>query len=200
MGLGNCAMHYIGMLAFHMAMAVLYDYPTVLLSLLAAILASAVALHIVGLPATALRRRYEILGSLVMGGGIAAMHYIGMEAMRVPARLSYDLPMVVLSVVLAIVISLVALILTFRMRDERRTSLCKVLSAIVMGCAIPLMHYTGMAAARFSPTDHSPDLSHAVEISHLGIAAISITSLLVLLLAIVTAFRVFRRMVKRSMS
>ena len=60
-----------------------------------------------------------------MGGGIAAMHYIGMEAMRVPARLSYDLPMVVLSVVLAIVISLVALILTFRMRDERRTSLCK---------------------------------------------------------------------------
>ena len=55
MGLGNCAMHYIGMLAFHMAMAVLYDYPTVLLSLLAAILASAVALHIVGLPATAWR-------------------------------------------------------------------------------------------------------------------------------------------------
>ena len=55
MGLGNWAMHYIGMLAFHMAMAVLYDYPTVLLSLRAAILASAVALHIVGLPATAWR-------------------------------------------------------------------------------------------------------------------------------------------------
>jgi diguanylate cyclase (GGDEF)-like protein/PAS domain S-box-containing protein len=188
MGLGIWAMHYIGMLAFHMAMPVLYDYPTVLLSLLAAILASAVALHIVSIPATALRRRFEILGSLVMGGGIAAMHYIGMEAMRVPARISYDVRIVALSVVLAIVISLVALILTFRVRDERRTSLRKVLSALVMGCAIPLMHYTGMAAARFSPSDKAPDLSHAVEISHLGIAAISITSLLVLLLAIVTAF------------
>ena len=46
------------------------------------------------------------LGSLVMGMGIAAMHYIGMEAMRMSAMCHYSMPIVALSVVLAIVISL----------------------------------------------------------------------------------------------
>ena len=44
MGLGIWSMHYIGMLAFSLPVPVLYDWPTVLLSLLAAIFASAVAL------------------------------------------------------------------------------------------------------------------------------------------------------------
>jgi diguanylate cyclase (GGDEF)-like protein/PAS domain S-box-containing protein len=186
MGLGIWAMHYIGMLAFKMPMPVLYDFPTVGLSLLAAIGASAVALFVVS--RQTMGRRREIIGSVVMGGGIAAMHYIGMAAMRVPARISYHQGVLVLSIVLAILISLVALILAFRVRDEKRASLRKIISALVMGSAIPLMHYTGMAAARFSASDQVPDLSHAVGISQLGIAAISITSFLVLILAIVTAF------------
>jgi diguanylate cyclase (GGDEF)-like protein/PAS domain S-box-containing protein len=186
MGLGIWAMHYIGMLAFTMPMVVLYDFPTVGLSLVAAIAASAVALFVVS--RQTMGRRREIFGSIIMGGGIAAMHYIGMAAMRVPARINYSPGIVAFSIVLAVVISLVALILTFRVRDEKRTSLRKIISALVMGSAIPLMHYTGMAAVSFSPADEMPDLSHAVGISHLGIAAISITSLLVLILAIVTAF------------
>ena len=83
MGLGIWSMHYIGMLAFSLPVPVLYDWPTVLASLLAAILASAVALYVVS------RRRMRVwsagLGSLLMGAGIAAMHYVGMEAMRVQA-------------------------------------------------------------------------------------------------------------------
>jgi NO-binding membrane sensor protein with MHYT domain len=182
MGLGIWAMHYIGMLAFSMPMLVLYDSPTVGLSLVAAIGASAVTLFVVS--RQTMGRRREIFGSIIMGSGIAAMHYIGMAAMRVPARINYSPGIVALSIVLAVVISLVALILTFRVRDEKRTSLRKIISALVMGSAIPLMHYTGMAAVSFSPSDEMPDLSHAVGISHLGIAAISITSLLVLILAL----------------
>src|ERR1700691_5475650 len=83
MGLGIWSMHYIGMLAFSLPVPVLYDWPTVLASLMAAILASAVALYVVS------RQRMQVwsatFGSLFMGAGIAAMHYIGMEAMRVPA-------------------------------------------------------------------------------------------------------------------
>jgi diguanylate cyclase (GGDEF)-like protein/PAS domain S-box-containing protein len=186
MGLGIWAMHYIGMLAFSMGMPVLYDFPTVVVSLLAAIAASAVALFIVSRRTMGMWR--EVVGSVFMGAGIAGMHYIGMAAMRVPARISYRPGLVALSVVLAIAISQVALRLTFRVRDEKRTSLRKIVSALVMGSAIPVMHYTGMAAAKFSASDKTPDLSHAVGISSLGIAAISITSLLVLVLAIVTAF------------
>jgi diguanylate cyclase (GGDEF)-like protein/PAS domain S-box-containing protein len=186
MGLGIWAMHYIGMLAFTMPMPVLYDFRTVALSLLAAIAASAVALLVVSRSAMGWRR--HVIGSIVMGSGIAAMHYIGMAAMRVRAQVHYNLAIVAVSIVLAIVISYVALMLAFRVRDEKGVSVRKILSALVMGSAIPLMHYTGMAAASFSPSSAMPDLTHAVGISQLGIAAISITSVLVLLLAIVTAF------------
>src|SRR2546423_15409266 len=87
MGFGIWSMHYIGMLAFRLPVPVQYDWPTVLLSLLAAVLASATALFIVS------RRRVGVwralLGSVLMGGGIAAMHYIGMHGMRVAAPHSY---------------------------------------------------------------------------------------------------------------
>ena len=100
MGLGIWSMHYMGMEAFHLPVPVLYDWPTVVLSMVAAVLASAVALTVVsrktmGLPAA-------ILGSVLMGSGIAAMHYIGMEAMRLPAMCHYSADRVALSVLLAL--------------------------------------------------------------------------------------------------
>src|SRR5882672_5011937 len=119
MGLGIWSMHYIGMLAFRMPMKMFYDPPTVLLSLLAAIAASAVALFTVS------RERMAgwqaIVGSLFMGSGIAAMHYIGMAAMRLPARVQYDPWLVLASILLAVVISLVALLLAFKVREEKKT-------------------------------------------------------------------------------
>src|SRR6266849_1757590 len=107
MGFGIWSMHYIGMLAFRLPVPVQYDWPTVLLSLLAAILASAVALFVVSRREMGMGR--AVLGSLFMGGGIAAMHYTGMAAMRLPAMTHYSTGVVALSVALAIVISLVAL-------------------------------------------------------------------------------------------
>src|SRR5207253_193802 len=119
MGLGIWSMHYIGMLAFSLPVTVRYDWPTVLLSLLAAIFASGVALFVVSRPRMGIAR--ALAGSVVMGSGIAAMHYIGMEAMRLPAMCHYSSALVTLSVVLAIVISLVALWLTFHFREETRS-------------------------------------------------------------------------------
>src|ERR1700732_377251 len=80
MGLGIWSMHYIGMLAFRLPVSVRYDWPTVLVSLLAAVGASAVALYVVSRQAMGVGA--VIVGSSIMGAGIAAMHYIGMEAMR----------------------------------------------------------------------------------------------------------------------
>jgi len=50
MGIGIWSMHYIGMLAFSLSFRILYDWPTVLLSLLAAVFASGVALFVVSRP------------------------------------------------------------------------------------------------------------------------------------------------------
>jgi len=112
--------------------------------------------------------KQEVIGSVVMGGGIAAMHYIGMAAMRLQAMMDYRWDWVALSVVLAIGISLVALVLTFRVRHERRTSVTKLFSAVVMGSAIPLMHYTGMWAVKFHASDVPFSTRFAIHTSLLG--------------------------------
>ena len=187
MGLGIWSMHYIGMLAYLLPVPVFYDWPTVLVSLFAAIFASGVALFVVS------RRRMDwshaLAGSIIMGSGIATMHYIGMAAMRLPAMCRYDSLLVVLSVVLAIVMSLVALWLSFHLREHAKTTWPKkCASAVVMGGAIAAMHYTGMAAVRFTPSIMAPDLSHAVHVSPLGIAGISSVTLLVLGLVSISSF------------
>src|SRR5713101_2678399 len=186
MGVGIWSMHYIGMLAFNLPVLVLYDWPTVLLSLLAAVFAAGVALFVVSGARMGWLR--ALIGSVIMGSGIATMHYTGMAAMRLPAICSYDPVTLLLSVVLAIVISLVALWLTFLYRqDEKASGWRKTASAVVMGAAIPVMHYTGMAAAHFTPSAVVPDTSHAVSTSALGIGGISAVTLLVLGVATLTS-------------
>jgi PAS domain S-box-containing protein len=188
MGIGIWSMHYIGMLAFRLPIPVLYDWPTVLLSLLAAVLASASALFVVS------REKMDLLrasiGSIFMGGGIAAMHYVGMAAMRLPAMCQWSPFLVALSVVLAVAISFVALLLTFYFRgDLSAWSWLKVSSAVVMGAAIPIMHYTGMAAATFtvgSAPAHS-NTAHAVSVSSLSIAGIIVVTFLILGIAVLTS-------------
>jgi len=186
MGTGIWSMHYIGMLAYSLPVPIFYHWPTVLLSLLAAILASAVALIVVS------RNEIRILrigiGGLLMGSGIAAMHYVGMNAMRLPAMCRYSAGLVVLSIVLAVLISLVALWLTFHLRSQINSmSWQKLASAALMGAAIPVMHYTGMAAAGFRFTAVPPDLTHSVRISSLGIVGIGGATFMTLSLAILTS-------------
>src|SRR5438876_8965733 len=87
MGLGIWSMHYIGMLAFSLPIPVLYDVPTVLLSLFAAMAASGIALFVVSRKSMGALRAG--VGSLFMGGAISAMHYVGMAAMRLRAMCHY---------------------------------------------------------------------------------------------------------------
>jgi len=187
MGTGIWSMHYIGMLAFILPIPVAYHWPTVLLSLFAAILASAIALYVVSRQKMGASR--AAAGSVLMGAGIASMHYIGMAAMRLPAICHFNSFLVVLSVVFAVSISLAALWITFHFRDEKTgIGREKLAGAVVMGAAIPVMHYTGMAAARFTPSGIPVDLSHAVSISTLGTAGIAAVTFIVLGLALLTSW------------
>ncbi|MGB2898100.1 MAG: MHYT domain-containing protein, partial [Candidatus Acidiferrum sp.] len=186
MGTGIWSMHYIGMLAFILPIPVAYHWPTVLLSLFAAILASVVALGVVSRREMGWFR--ALAGSVLMGAGIASMHYIGMAAMRLPAICQFNSFLVVLSVVFAVLISLAALWITFHFRHEKTgIGWEKLGGAVVMGAAIPVMHYTGMAAASFTPSGMPTDLSHAVSISTLGTAGIAAATFIVLGLALLTS-------------
>jgi PAS domain S-box-containing protein len=187
MGTGIWSMHYIGMLAFILPIPVAYQWPTVLLPLLAAILASAIALYVVSRQKMGASR--AVVGSVLMGAGIASMHYIGMAAMRLSATCQFDPFLVVLSVVFAVSISLVALWITFHFRNVK-TGIGpeKLAGAVVMGAAIPVMHYTGMAAVSFTPSGMLADMTHTVSISTLGTAGIAAVTIIVLGLALLTSW------------
>jgi len=187
MGTGIWSMHYIGMLAFILPIPVAYHWPTVLLSLFAAVLASVIALYVVSRQKMGASR--AVAGSVLMGAGIASMHYIGMAAMRLPAICQFNSPLVVVSVVFAVLISFAALWITFHFRDEKTgIGREKLAGAVVMGAAIPVMHYTGMAAASFTPLGMPADLSRAVSISTLGTAGIAAVTFVVLGLAVLTSW------------
>src|ERR1700730_8819961 len=88
MGTGIWSMHYIGMLAFVLPIPVAYHWPTVLVSLVAAVLASVIALYVVS--RQELGAFHALAGSVLMGAGIASMHYIGMAAMRLSAMCRFS--------------------------------------------------------------------------------------------------------------
>lgn len=149
LGTGIWSMHFVAMLAFSIPVSITYNFLIVLISLLAPILVSFLVLLIVSRPQPALSA--ILISSLIIGMGIAVMHYSGMAAMQMSADLSYNPILLALSVGIAIVVSFVALMLSLLFRKERGRKLLKVLSAVIMGAAVMSMHYTGMAAAIFEP-------------------------------------------------
>jgi diguanylate cyclase (GGDEF)-like protein len=148
MGIGIWSMHFIGMLAFRLPIALGYDLGITLLSLLIAILASGFALWRISQPSLPLGKLLS--GAVLMGSAIAAMHYTGMAALRMQPGIEYDPVLFVTSVAIAIVASGSAIWIAFRLRkDTPHVRLARAAGAVVMGAAIVGMHYTGMAAAQF---------------------------------------------------
>jgi signal transduction histidine kinase len=100
------------------------------------------------------------------------MHYTGMAAMRVLSPAHYDVGLIALSGVIAVGTSVVAMWSAFNLRLETifTASWKKAGSAAIMGGGICLMHYTGMAAAMFTP--HSISTAPPGNISHAGLAVI----------------------------
>ncbi|WP_338542707.1 bifunctional diguanylate cyclase/phosphodiesterase [Paenibacillus tundrae] len=147
MGLGIWSMHFVGMLAFTLPMHVSYSMGGVTLSVLLAIVASGVALHIAGRESVSMRQL--MVAGLLMTVGISSMHYVGMSAMS--ASITYQLSKVILSILIAAAASFAALWLMFFFRHQhsRSTWVYKLGSGLIMAIGITGMHYTGMSAAQF---------------------------------------------------
>lgn len=185
MGFGIWSMHFIGMLAFRLPIELGYDVPLTLLSLLIAIACSAFALYLVcqdTLPWSRL-----VAGGLLMGLGVASMHYIGMEALLMHPYIFYVPWLVGLSVVIAIVASTAALWLAFRLREEtKRATFSRIGAALVMGCAIIGMHYTGMAASKFPIDSFCGAANSGIDTKWLAVLVI-IVSLAVFAIALIVS-------------
>ena len=152
MGIGIWSMHFIGMLAFHLPVPLAYDIPLTLGSVLPAIAASWLALLVI-------RRGNKngwmlFLSAILMGSGISAMHYTGMAAMKMSPPIRYDPVLFVLSILVAITVSMVALRIAFKFRPSNSTRSViwqKLGGAVVMGAAISGIHYTAMTAVILAP-------------------------------------------------
>gem|GEM_PF-4649789 len=181
MGMGIWAMHFIGMLAFSLPTRLSYDTSLVLISLITPMFASGLALFVAS--RRALGAAGFGLGGICMGLAIAAMHYIGMAALTIDGgRAHYNPVIVAVSVAVAIVASLAALGIAFRLRGARRW---RIASAFVMGGAIVGMHYTGMAALHVTST--SAELLRPPE-SSLGLAtAIALVTAVILGIALIAS-------------
>jgi len=195
MGTGIWAMHFVGMLAFQLPIPIAYDWPTTCLSMLIAIVVSAVALFVLRRPEVA--RRNLISGALLMGIGISTMHYTGMIAMRMSPPIRYDPLLFISSILIAILASLAALWIALQLRGNlsRFPVLARLASAGVMGLAIAGMHYTGMAAARFAPESMclaaaSGGLENTTLAIVIGCIAMAIMSLILILSAVDAHFAV----------
>ena len=147
MGAGIWSMHFVGMLAFRLPIPLGYDLWLTVQSLLVAIGASLFALWLVSRPT--LPHLRLALGALLMGLGIAWMHYVGMSALRMQPDIDYDHRWFALSIVIAVAASWSALYIAFRLRTAEYALPPRLIASAVMGLAIVGMHYTGMAAARF---------------------------------------------------
>ncbi|MCB5188698.1 EAL domain-containing protein [Methylobacillus caricis] len=148
MGVGIWAMHFIGMLAFHLPIPLGYDLGITFLSLMVVVAVSGFALWQVSQETLPIKRL--LVSAVIMGLGVASMHYIGMAAMLMDPAPNYEPTLFTLSLVIAIGASAVALWIAFKLRQHvPHIVLARFAAALVMGIAICGMHYTGIAAAEF---------------------------------------------------
>jgi diguanylate cyclase len=190
MGLGIWSMHFIGMSAFMLPIPMKYDVPLTVISVIPAVFASYLAFYFANRPNQS-HQPYMIAG-VIMGIGISLMHYIGMAAMKMEAEYVYKPWLFLLSIAIAIVVSYVALYIFSTLQKYMGNQIIKILTSIIMGIAIPSMHYTGMASVIFYVEDptkysslhemHKMDMSLLIIVVTVGISFLLIISSLTSLL------------------
>lgn len=142
-GIGVWSMHFIGMLALRLEVPSGYALPETLLSLVAAVAGSALALGFVARAPHQVPRL--LVAGFLLGMGVVAMHYLGMHGMRIDGYIRWDFGVVALSAVIAVVAATAALWLAFNVQGLA----ARGGASLVMGVAVCSMHYTGMGAAEF---------------------------------------------------
>jgi two-component system, sensor histidine kinase and response regulator len=187
MGGGIWSMHFVGMLAFSLPCGITYDPLGTVLSMIPGMLASGIALGAISKPDEPGLSRLSV-SAVLIGAGIAAMHYSGMAAMRPEALLRYNPELVVISIVVAVVLAFVSLSIRFRFHRPRSSRMAAtIIAASVMGCGVASMHYTAMEASIFFPLPDEPTRSMALSPTLLALL-ITIFTVLIAVTTLVATF------------
>ncbi len=185
MGSGLFAMHLTGMLAYRFPIAVEYHLPTLAISWLGAVFAALTIVYVTSRePMTSAGLAG---GSLAVGAGIAVMQFAAMAALRLAALPQYRSAPVFASIVLDILISLVGLLLISHARDENHDWTAKLAIVLVIGLAVPVVHYMSMSVVSFLPTGIAPQLEAAIAFRPLAATGTVVAALLILGSAVLAA-------------
>jgi diguanylate cyclase (GGDEF)-like protein/PAS domain S-box-containing protein len=143
-GFGIWATHFIAMLAYEPGFAVGYDEVITGFSLLIAVVISGTGLAI------ALQNSFRwspASAGAVLGAGIAAMHFTGMSALEVPARLNWSPGLVILAITFGVVLGSAAIAVAARRSDFRGF----LIAGLLLTLAIVSLHFTAMGAIEIIP-------------------------------------------------
>jgi NO-binding membrane sensor protein with MHYT domain len=180
---GIWVMHNIALLGFSIpGQAIRYDVPISLLSGLVAVAVVFAALVIAGSGGAGFLRL--LLGGTVIGGGVLlSMDFVGMAAMRMPDTIQYNAWSVLLSVLIAVAAATLSLWAALRQSGIRPA----VAASLAMGVAISGMHYMAMAAMRFIATPGAAGMSGGVTAAEFELPLILVISILTFILIISVA-------------
>ena len=192
MGFGIWAMHFVGMLALRMPIELSYHGLWTALSMLPSTLASAILLVMIRRIAQP-HAGHVLLGAVVLGSGIGSMHYAGMWAIELGPPIGFDLRIVLVSVGVAVGLSLAGVWLAFRHARQAGSVWTRTFGALVMGCTVAAMHYTGMAAARFEVNCVSVP-------SNWGVAATGLAAVVSVLAFVILGFTILLTVMDARMS
>ncbi|MCX4834096.1 hypothetical protein OG785_31570 [Streptomyces sp. NBC_00006] len=179
-GTGIWTMHFVAMLGFTVTgTEIRYNVPLTILSLVVAVTVVGVGVFAVGHHSE--RGRALVLGGLTTGIGVASMHYLGMAALRLHGKVSYDPLLVALSVVIAVVAATAALWAALNIKSPGAVAV----ASLVMGGAVSSMHYTGMMAVSVRVTPSTAELAGATAMQFIFPLAVGLGSYLFLTSAFV---------------
>lgn len=170
-GCGIWGLHFVAMLAYRAGVPVSYDVSETIASALIAALLCGLGFRV------ALSRFGAIAGGCVVGVAVCAMHYVGMAAMRMPARMVMDEGYVLASVVIGVSLSAVSLWVALRRADLRSYAL----GAGFLAIATAGMHFTAMSAMRLTPVAHMRLSGAVLDPNMLAIAVASSVVLVMVL-------------------
>lgn len=140
---GTWATHFIAMLAYRPGVAIAFDLDLTTASYVCAIVPMLAGFI---LAAGAVRRAVAAVGALLVAAGVSSMHYVGIEALVLPARAHWDMAYVGASLIGAGVLALAALAAA-----RRSGALSAVVAGATLSLAILVLHFTGMTAVQFVP-------------------------------------------------
>jgi NO-binding membrane sensor protein with MHYT domain len=153
LAVGVWTMHFIGMLAAPLPADAVYLVLPTIVSFLICALVVGVSLFFVSIGEPSVVR--VATSALLLGVGIASMHYVGIHGLSGDFHIEHDPAMVSLAVLIAIGAAYGGL----KIFLARQGGLRLMLSAIAFGIAVSGMHYTAMYGMHFRP-EHEP--AHAI--------------------------------------